>query len=414
MFAISGVNYDHVIVGSGIVGMSVALELKKRFPSANIAILDKEKTLGVHASGRNSGVLHSGIYYPKESLKAAVCKQGAARLIDFAKEHHIAYSQQGKVIVASDQSQLETMERLLENAKINGIRAYRLNGQELLELEPAANPDFGAIYCPDTAVIDAPAVLKELYKILKEQGVTFYFECEVIGVPSKQQLKTTKGIFSFGTAFNCAGAHADTIAQYFDLPTNYTLIPFKGIYWKLSAKSNPLVRSNIYPFPDISMPFLGVHLTRGISGEVYVGPTAIPVLGRENYSKLQDIHFKELATIGYELVSLYFKNHNHFRKLAKAELSKYNKRVFFASAKKLVPQLKIEDLEPSTKAGIRPQLINKKTKKLEMDYIIERGEHSIHVLNAISPAFTSSFAFAEMIVEKAFSKDTTNETCALH
>jgi L-2-hydroxyglutarate oxidase LhgO len=393
--------YDYVIVGAGIVGLTVASELKRRTPSVRIAILDKETVLGAHASGRNSGVLHCGIYYGSDTLKAQVCSRGAARLIDFAKEHGIAFSQSGKVILATSDAQLGTVERLMQNAHANGIKAQRINQQEVHELEPAAAQGFGGVYCPDTGVIDSLAVLKKLRFLLEQQGVVFYFGCRVDGCNLSSQLKTNQGVFSFGFLFNCAGAHADTLARHFGLAQDYALVPFKGIYWKLSLEANHLVRANIYPVPDVRLPFLGVHLTRVISGDVYVGPTAIPVLGRENYHKSQGLRFKEAVNIGYRLGLMYLSNQNSFRLLAKTEIAKYTKSAFLSAARHLVPELKEADLVPTSKSGIRPQLINIKTKKLEMDYIFEHTDKSVHVLNSISPAFTSSFAFAEMIVNQS-------------
>src|SRR3990167_7090778 len=392
--------YDFVIIGAGIVGLTVARELKERMPRARIAILDKEEAVGMHASGRNSGVLHCGIYYGSDTIKAQVCSRGAARLVEFAALHNIAYLKSGKVILATAENQLETVDRLMQNAKANGINAQRINQQELHELEPSAAPGSAAIYCPDTAVIDSLAVLKRLREMLERQGVTFYFACKMEGFKAANQLKTSQGTFSFGFLFNCAGAYADTLARHFGLAENYALIPFKGIYWKLAPAANHLVRANIYPVPDVSLPFLGVHLTRVISGDVYVGPTAIPVLGRENYQRLQGTRFKEAMAIGYRLSAMYLSNQNNFRLLAKTEMAKYSKNAFLTAARKLLPQLQANDLLPTSKAGIRPQLINIKTKKLEMDYIFEQTDNSLHVLNAISPAFTSSFAFAQMIVDK--------------
>lgn len=392
--------FDFIIIGSGIVGMTLAHELKQRMPQRSIAILEKEACFGVHASGRNSGVLHCGIYYPNDSLKAKVCARGALKMIEFAREHRLPCLQSGKVILATSEEQLATVDRLMHNAQQNGIRAERINQQELLELEPRAAAGPAAIYCPDTAVIDSVAVLKRLHSLLAQQGVSFIFDCRVQGLKGSELL-TTKGNFSYGFLYNCAGAHADSIARWFNLARHYTLIPFKGIYWKLSPKANHLIRSNIYPVPDVSLPFLGVHLTRLINGEVYVGPTAIPVLGRENYQQFQGIHLTEALTIGSRLALMYFWNQNNFRLLAKTELAKYNKKTFLAAAKKLIPALQEKDLLPSTKAGIRPQLVNTKTKQLEMDYILAKTNHSLHVLNAISPAFTSAFAFAKVIIKQS-------------
>lgn len=394
-------NYDFVIVGGGIIGLTVAKEIKRRQPVATIAILEKEERLGVHASGRNSGVLHCGIYYGADSLKAKVCANGARRLMAYADEYGINYRKDGKVIVAPEAKELSTVERLMKNAADNQIRAERIDNKQLHELEPSAPECAAAIYCPDTAVIDSPAVLVKLREQLIEQGVVFLLNTKVTGKKGDNALETNQGDIGFGYMINCAGAYADRIAALYGLAGEYILVPFKGLYWKLSEAGNPKIRANIYPVPDISMPFLGVHLTRVISGDVYVGPTAIPALGRENYGILKGAKLGEATNIGLKLAMMYLQNNNNFRKLAHVELLKYNKAFFLKAAQRLCPSLTSDELVPTHKVGIRPQLVNKKTNKIEMDYIFESTPNTLHVLNAISPAFTSSFAFADLIVDKA-------------
>ncbi len=394
--------FDYVIIGAGIVGMSVASELIKRNSKASIAILDKEIDLGKHASGRNSGVLHCGIYYRDDSLKAKVCAKGAELMKAFAKEHNIPLINGGKVIVPASEKHAITMHSLMNNAKNNGVTAHWIDEKQLLELEPFAKPVEKAIYCPATSVIDNKGVLFALKKLLVEKGVKFFHDCKVINIQtSSKQLNTSQGNFNYHYLFNCAGAYADHLAKMEGLALNYTLLPFKGIYYKLSETAAKKVNSNIYPVPDISTPFLGVHFTRSVYGDVYAGPTAIPVLGRENYHRLQGINVKETSDLVMQLVKLMWTNQHNFRTLAKSEIKKYSKKVFFENAKQLLPSLEINDLISCSKAGIRPQLMNKETRSLEMDYIFEKTDSSIHVLNAISPAFTSSFAFAEMIVDEA-------------
>jgi (S)-2-hydroxyglutarate dehydrogenase len=393
--------FDCVIVGAGIVGLTVAHEVLRRRPTARVALLEKEAALGLHASGRNSGVMHCGIYYDSNTLKARVCAAGARRMAAFAQAEGIAYKQCGKVILATSEQQLPTVEKLLRNARDNDIPAEKIDHQQLHSLEPGAAPGPVAIYCPTTAVIDGAAVVQRLREKLEGLGAQFFLSCHVKGPVAKGQLSTSSGTIHYGMLFNCAGAYADTVAKAFGLAGDYALVPFKGIYWKLIGKADALVRANIYPVPDIALPFLGVHLTRTIDGNVYIGPTAIPVLGRENYSGLRGINFTEAAGIGFQLTGMYWRNQNNFRRLAHNEIGKYSKGSFLAAARKLVPALTAADMGPTPKAGIRPQLINTKTHKLEMDYIFERGDDSVHVLNAISPAFTSSFAFAELIVDQS-------------
>lgn len=393
---------DYLIVGAGIVGLTVARELRKRHPAAIIVVLEKESDVGMHASGRNSGVMHSGIYYGSSTLKARVCSAGAARMRDFAAEYGIAYNRSGKIIIATSEQDLPVVERLLNNARENGIKAERLDEDGIRKLEPHATPYGTGIYSPDTAVIDSNAVVKKLRELLEQSGVQFKFNSPVTRVePGSKTVRVPDASYRYGYLFNCAGASADRVAKLFGLGMDYTLIPFKGIYYKLRPERNDLVRSNIYPVPDISLPFLGVHLTRVISGDVYVGPTAIPAFGRENYGILQGMELGESLKIGAELISMYLENRQNFRLLVHTEVKKYLKPYFVAAAQKLMAELTADDLIDCDKVGIRPQLVNVRKKLLEMDYIIEQTPDSLHVLNAISPAFTSSLAFAQWIVDQA-------------
>jgi L-2-hydroxyglutarate oxidase LhgO len=395
----SQLTFDFVIIGAGIVGLTVASEIVKRHPKATVAILEKESAPGLHASGRNSGVLHCGIYYGSDTLKAKVCAEGARRMVAYAEAEGIAVNRCGKVIIATTEAQLPTVERLMANARDNNILAERIDAQQLKEIEPFAASGPAAIYCPSTAVIDSAVVLARIKDKLVQQGATFLFDCTFQSVKRRGCILTNQGEISYGFLVNCAGAYADTVAKAYGLGSEYALVPFKGIYWKLSKAANHKVRANIYPVPDVSMPFLGVHLTRVISSDVYVGPTAIPALGRENYGLLQGMSFAEFAAIGYQLASMYLRNENNFRKLAHLEMGKYSKKNFLEAAKALMPSLNAEDMVPTPKAGIRPQLVNTKTRRLEMDYILASTDDSLHVLNAISPAFTGSLAFAELIAD---------------
>lgn len=396
---------DFLIVGAGIIGLTIAHELTRRYPNASITILEKEGNVGLHASGRNSGVLHSGVYYGSTTLKAQACAAGAIRMQEFANEHGIACNRSGKIIIASSPNDLPTLERLLRNARENGVRAQLINEAEIRDIEPFASPYQAGIYCPDTAVVDSKAVVIKLREMLEKVGVKFIFFAPLLTVVEHEQaVVTPQGRYSFGYLFNCAGAGADLVAKKFGMAQNYTLIPFKGIYYKLRSERAHLVRSNIYPAPDVNMPFLGVHLTRVISGDVYVGPTAIPAFGRENYGILQGMALGESLKIGRELFGMYKENKQNFRLLMRSELQKYIKPWFVASARKLMSSLLSSDLVPCNKVGIRPQLINLHTRTLEMDFILEKTPRTIHVLNSISPAFTSSMAFADMVIDCALAQ----------
>ena len=269
--------YDFVIIGAGIIGLTIARELRGRHPNASIAVLEKEPDIGKHASGRNSGVMHSGVYYGSTTLKAKMCSVGAERMRWFAEEHAIQFSRKGKVIIATSEQELLTLDKLLANAKANNVRAERLGSVEVNKIEPHASPYKAGIYCPDTGVIDSKAVINKIRQLLEQSKVKFIYKVVITDLSVRgKKIRTSQGDFSFGFLYNCAGAGADLVAKMFGRAQDYTLIPFKGIYYKLRPEKNHFVRGNIYPVPDVDLPFLGVHLTRGINGDFYVGPTAIP------------------------------------------------------------------------------------------------------------------------------------------
>jgi L-2-hydroxyglutarate oxidase LhgO len=394
--------HDFVIVGSGIIGLTVAYHLRERFPLESIAVLEKEPLPGAHASGRNSGILHSGIYYGSDTLKARYCAEGAARMRAFAEEHRIPCLRTGKVIVASSEAEWPVVDRLMENAERNAIRAFRLDEAGVREIEPHARSVGGGIHVPYTAAVDTKGVIHKLVNILRERNVEFLFGRPVLSAePLGKKLRTPVGMHGFGLVFNCAGAHADRVARAFGVAQNYAVLPFKGLYYRLRSERRDLVKGNIYPIPDLSMPFLGVHLSRTVSGDVYVGPTAIPALGRENYGIVSGARVGEAAKILGRLADLYWRDVDHFRRMVHNEVLKYLRPFFLRSVQRLVPAVTSGDIEASGKVGIRPQLVNRLTGRIEMDFVVERTPESVHVLNAISPAFTSAFAFSEMIVESA-------------
>jgi len=329
-----------------------------------------------------------------------VCSSGAKKMQEFADEYGIDCNKSGKVIIATSENDLAAIDKLLQNAKDNGINAEKLNEREVKKIEPHASPYKAGIYSPDTAVINSNAVVQKLYKLLVEKNIKFKFNSLLLRQREKRRtLVTSKEEISYGYLYNCAGANADRIAKMFGKGLNYTMIPFKGTYYKLRPERSYLLNSSIYPVPDMRLPFLGVHLTRVINGDIYIGPTAIPAFGRENYRALKGIEFGEGIKVGSELLNMYINNKNNFRMLAHAEIKKYFKPWFLKSAQKLIPELNFNDLIPSSKVGIRPQLIDVNTKEIKMDYIIEKTENSMHVLNSISPAFTSSFSFSKWIVD---------------
>ncbi|MEI7456638.1 MAG: L-2-hydroxyglutarate oxidase [Nitrosomonadales bacterium] len=398
-------NSDYLIVGAGIVGLTVAREIRFREPNATITILEKESRLGVHASGRNSGVLHTGIYYPHGTLKAKLCKAGADAMFAFAEQNGIPVRRDGKVIVATSEENAKGLDTLLANAEANGICANRINTDEIRQIEPHACAEYGGIRCQDTAVIDSTRVLETLRTQLTQQGVQIDTDQMLTSINDEQQSATTQNrTYGYGLLINAAGAYADRVAHLAGVGQHYQLVPFKGLYYKLAPEAADRVCGSIYPVPNPALPFLGIHFTRVISNEVYIGPTAIPAFGRENYGILSGARPIEAIEIGVQLSRLYANNPQNFRNLVHSEMRNYGKSGFLSSARQLVDRLEHEWVKSTPKVGIRPQLVNTREGRLEMDFVVERGRHSVHVLNAISPAFTSSFAFAAYIVDQ-FSKE---------
>jgi L-2-hydroxyglutarate oxidase LhgO len=387
-----------VICGSGILGLSLARELLKK-GYEDIVIIEKEEFTGFHASGRNSGVLHAGIYYTPDSLKAKFCIRGNSLMKEYCKERKLPLRETGKVIVTKKEDEIKALEELYRRAVSNGATVKFVDEKELKEIEPYAKTVGKAIYSPLTAVVDPKAILNSLVSELKATGrVKFMFNTKFLGLKNSKEIKTSRGNIKFDVFINCAGAYADKVAHSFGIGHKYKIIPFKGIYKKLKAEKSYLVRGNIYPVPDIRNPFLGVHFTKDIRGAVYIGPTAIPAFGRENYGILKGIDLEALKIIIRDSFLL-FKN-KKFRRTALDEVKKYSSFYFFRDVKDMLDGVRPEDIEASNKVGIRPQLVDWENKELVMDFLVLKDGDSVHILNAISPAFTSSFAFAEYIVKE--------------
>ncbi len=385
-----------LIIGAGITGLTIAREFVNR-GIENILILEKEHSLGLHASGRNSGVLHAGMYYTPDTLKAKYCVEGNRLMKAFCREKGLTLNETGKVILAPSPSEFEVLYELKHRADLCGARASLIDGKRLRELEPHAATCKEALFSPDTAVIRPMEVLKALEKELTQSTrVTIYYETAFKGLAGECEAQTSRGVIKFEKFINAAGSYADHIAHQFGLAREYKILPFKGTYKKLVHNKNFLVRGNIYPVPDLRTPFLGIHLTRSADDEILVGPTAMPAFGRENYRVFEGWGRETLAILLRDSV-LMLKNHT-FRQIAITEPRKYLKRFVLKEARRLVPELGIHDLAEADHVGIRPQLIHWPTKMLVMDFIVLRDGNSLHILNPISPAFTTSLAFAKDMV----------------
>lgn len=382
---------DYLIVGAGIVGLSIARELKTRQPNCKILILEKEAGLGRHASGRNSGVLHSGIFYAEDSVKARVCAEGGREMVRYCHENGLPIRKTGKVIVPLDPSDEARLTLLHDRGKRNHISVEIVDSSGLKRIEPDVTSFCGkALYLPEVCVIDPTRILTQLASDLKAKGVEIQFNHPFEILDNLQ----------YGHLFNTAGLQADRIAKTFGVGDEYTILPFKGLYYRIDPNAPLRIQGLIYAMPDPRVPFLGIHYSRTVTDDVTLGPTVVPAFGRENYRGLSGIAPLEALTIARELAILYCHNKFGFRTFAHREALRFMKRSFYDAARKLVPKLRIEHLLPSEKVGIRAQLVNHQNGELVMDFLVKSGKNSTHILNAVSPAFTSAFAFAKLILDQ--------------
>ena len=390
-------NTDFLIIGAGIVGIAIARALRKHH-NASVLVIDKELTQAKHASGRNSGVIHAGVYYGAGSLKARLCVEGNRLLREFCHEKSIQINESGKVIVARDENDLSGMEELYKRSIVNGVNINWLNEQELASVEPSAVTHSKALLVKDTAVVDPVEVTTAIYQEAKNEGINFLFDCSWQGKQNIRETQTSQGKISYGHMINCAGTYADKIAHQYDVGYEYHILPFRGNYYILNPKTSLDIHGNIYPVPDFRNPFLGVHFTRRPDGNVIVGPTALPLIGREQYANFETVNTEDMLRMGRFLMSLLKSNKDHFRSVALTEMMKATKIGFFREAKLLVNKLSISDLESGRNPGIRAQLIDTNSMTLINDFVVLSGHRSTHILNAVSPAFTCSLSFSKYVV----------------
>ena len=390
------VSTDFLVIGAGIIGICVARELKKQFPESSITIIEKEKQAGEHASGRNSGVLHAGFYYSKDSLKAKFTKEGNQALTQYCREKKIAINTCGKLVVTKNEEELLGLHELLKRGHANQIRLELISEDEAREIEPRVKTYQQALFSPTTSSVDPRAVIQHLVKDALNEGIIFEYGTKYL--TKKQNLVITKDKkFRAGYVINTAGLYADKIAREYGFSKNYRILPFKGLY--LYTDHAEKFRTHIYPVPNLHHPFLGVHVTLTVDHHAKIGPTAIPAFWREQYRGLSRLNTGELLEIIVRQTDLFFNSPFGFRRLAVEELKKYHRGYLLNQAMELVQG----DFKKNTthwgKPGIRAQLINTKTKQLEMDFVLEGDHFSFHVLNAVSPAFTCSIPFAKYVVQ---------------
>ncbi|MDX2073997.1 MAG: L-2-hydroxyglutarate oxidase [Alphaproteobacteria bacterium] len=391
---------DYVIIGAGIIGLAIARELKIRFPAKSIIIIEKEPALAAHGSGRNSGVLHAGFYYTADSLKARFCRDGCAEWKDYVKARGLKLNHCKKVVVAKNEEERQGIHELKKRGDANGVEVHIVDEAELTKIDPNAKTYKEALYSPTTATIDPVEICLHLAGELRAEGVEI-----LLAHPYRQKLGPLSILagdteITAGKIFNCAGLYADRIARDFGFCKDYTIIPFKGIHVLAARPPVPSVRTLIYPVPNLKNPFLGVHFNITVDGKIKIGPTAIPAFWRENYRGLSRFKLDELFAIAAWELKLFATNAFGFRRLAFEEIRKYSRRHLLNLVRPMVKELDDAAFTNWARPGIRAQLLHKKSLKLLQDFVVEGDDKTVHVLNAVSPAFTCSLPFGRYVVEK--------------
>ncbi|MFN6501044.1 MAG: L-2-hydroxyglutarate oxidase [Nostoc sp. DedQUE01] len=388
--------YDFAIIGGGIVGLSTALALGKRYPNARILVLEKESQWAFHQTGNNSGVIHSGIYYKPGSFKAKFCRDGSRSMVDFCQEHGIDHEVCGKVIVATEEQELPRLESLYQRGLENGIEVQRISPEEVKEIEPHVSC-VGGIRVFSTGIVNYKQVCLKYAQLIQQQGGNLHLNTKVLKISPRgksQVLETNKGSFETRFVINCSGLHSDRTAKLGQVEPQAKIVPFRGEYYELTPEKRYLVKTLIYPVPNPDFPFLGVHFTRMIDGSVHAGPNAVLSLKREGYKKTDfDLgDFLEVITYpGFWKLAA-----KHAPEGIQEIIRSFSKAAFVKSLQKLIPEVQAKDLVP-THAGVRAQALMNDGKLVD-DFLIVSGQNSIHVCNAPSPAATSSLEIGKAIV----------------
>jgi len=392
-------SYDIAIIGGGIVGLATAMVLTQRHPRYRVVVIEKENRVAAHQTGHNSGVIHSGIYYRPGSLKAKLCVEGAARLVHFAQEHGIPHELCGKIIVATEEGELPGLQTLWERGVANGVPGLEFIGaDQVKELEPHAQALRG-IHSPRTGIIDFAAVAQAMAHEFMRNGGELLTGARVTGIKraGALHLTTSQGDLLTAHVINCGGLHADTIARIMGTEPGVNIVPFRGEYYMIRPERRNLVRNLIYPVPDPRFPFLGVHFTRTVQGDLEAGPNAVLAFAREGYRR---IHFNARNILSMLTHKGFWAMSRRHWKMGMGEFYRsLSKPAFARSLQKLVPAIRAQDLLPGP-TGVRAQCVDQSGALLD-DFKIVESPNAIHVLNVPSPAATASLAIAPYIVELA-------------
>jgi (S)-2-hydroxyglutarate dehydrogenase len=393
-------HYDVLIIGAGIVGLGVALEITRRFPRQRLLVLEREGRIARHQSGHNSGVIHSGVYYKPGSLKARLCVRGAAAMVEFCHEHGIPHNVCGKVIVATRREELSGLAELKKRGEANGLTGLRvINSEQLREIEPHAT-GLQALAVPSTGTTDYALVCQKYAELIAANGGTVLTSAGARGIirqTSEIVVETARGAFSTNFLINCAGLHSDRISRMAGDDPGVMIVPFRGEYYDLIPERAPLVRSLIYPVPDPRYPFLGVHFTRRVTGKVDAGPNAVLALAREGY-RHSDINARDIASL-FSFPGFWRMAGQHWRNALSEWHRSVSKAAFVQALQRLLPEVNNNDLVPGA-SGVRAQAL-KSDGALVDDFQFVPSGKVLHVINVPSPAATASLMIGKAIVDTA-------------
>ena len=406
LLSLNRMTVDYLVIGGGILGLSVARELKRRHPNARIVVLEKESRCGAHASTRNSGVLHAGFYYTADSLKARFTRDGNRRLTAFCEERNLAIRKCGKLVVAKNEAEQQGLDELLRRAEVNGVALESITDKQAREIEPRVRTFGRALFSPATATVDPAEVVEALAAEVAEAGVELRLG-EGFVEKQDEAVQTSRERIECGYVINAAGLYADHVARQFGYSEHYRILPFKGLYL-YSSEPEGALHTHIYPVPDLKQPFLGVHFTITVDGRIKIGPTAIPAFWREQYSGLENFRLNEMIEICMRQMSLALQSDFDFRNLAFEEIKKQYGPYMVKQAAKMATGVSTGQFKNWGKPGIRAQLVDIREPSLVMDFLLEGDARSLHILNAVSPGFTCAFPFAEHVCDEIERRRTTS------
>lgn len=398
------IHCDFLVIGGGIIGLSIARELRRRHANARTILIEKEPICGAHASGRNSGVLHAGFYYSPDSLKARFTKSGNERLTAYCEDKRIPINRCGKLVVAKHAADLPSLDELLRRGRANDIDVQCVTEAEAKTVEPRVKTYQRALFSPRTSTVNPVLVVEALQQDALREGIQIRFGTAYAGHKDRQ-VQTTRDTIETGYVVNAAGLYADKIALDYGFSERYRILPFKGLYLYSDEPAGSL-RTNIYPVPDLRNPFLGVHFTITADGRAKIGPTAIPALWREHYTGWGNFKFSEALEVAGRGLGLLTGAKFDYRRLALEEFGKYSRKTMVSLASVLADGVNERHYVKWGRPGIRAQLLDIKNKTLEMDFVLEGDDRSMHVLNAVSPAFTCSLPFADYVCDRIENRKT--------